>query len=65
MPCANVIPKDSDPSGTSALEATVSGPRTAAWTRPSCSQNTNSQFDVATEVIRATPDARLRHTRWT
>jgi hypothetical protein len=58
------MPKDRDPSGTPTVVAVVSGPRTAAWMRPSCSQNTSSQVDVATEVIRATPDAVLRHTRW-
>jgi hypothetical protein len=65
VPCAKTMPNDSEPSGTSASEAVVSGPRTAAWVRPLCCQNTSSQCGTAIEVIRATPDARLRHTRCT
>lgn len=58
------MPNDGDPSGTTAVEALVSGPRMAAQVRPPSSQKTNSQVDVATDVICDTPVATLRHTRW-
>lgn len=61
-PTANWIPVNTAPSGTGAVPVRVSGPVTAAYRRPSCSQNTRPQVPLATDVIVDTCSARHVHT---